>query len=101
MTEEEKELDSGIYRNDKKMTGENKKRKVIIFSTAYLPMVGGAEIAVKEITERLGGDFSTQGGFDFLIVTARLKRSLSRFERVGEVDVFRVGNEGELSAVTS
>ncbi|OGZ02441.1 MAG: hypothetical protein A2430_02095 [Candidatus Liptonbacteria bacterium RIFOXYC1_FULL_36_8] len=91
MTEEEKELDSGIYRNDKKMTGENKKRKVIIFSTAYLPMVGGAEIAVKEITERLGGDFSTQGGFDFLIVTARLKRSLSRFERVGEVDVFRVG----------
>ena len=73
------------------MVGENKKRKVIIFSTAYLPMIGGAEVAVKEITDRLGGDFSTQDGFDFLMVTARIKKSLPKFEKVGVVDVYRVG----------
>lgn len=28
--------------------------KVLIFSTAYLPFVGGAELAIKEITDRLG-----------------------------------------------
>jgi len=27
--------------------------KVLIFSLAYLPFVGGAEIAIKEITDRL------------------------------------------------
>jgi len=27
--------------------------KIAIFSTAYLPFVGGAELAVKEITDRL------------------------------------------------
>ena len=61
------------------------KPTVLIFSTAYLPMVGGAELAIKEITDRLGQDFN------FVLFTARLKRSLSKHECLGAVDVFRFG----------
>ena len=28
-------------------------KKILIFSTAYIPFIGGAEIAIKEIAERL------------------------------------------------
>lgn len=69
-------------------------RKIIIFSTAYLPMQGGAELAVKEITSRLG-DFSTQGGpssgWEFDLICARLQRSLPKTEKIGNVNVYRIG----------
>ncbi len=60
------------------------KKKILIFSTAYLPFVGGAEIAVKEITDRL-----PQYSFD--LITARLSRSLPKKETVDSVCVYRVG----------
>lgn len=60
-------------------------KRVLIFSTAYLPFVGGAELAIKEITERLAG------GYEFDMITARLARRLPRTERVGAVTVHRVG----------
>ncbi len=59
-------------------------KKVLIFSTAYLPMIGGAEIAVKEITDRLGG-------YDFDLITARHSRKFPKFERVGRINVYRAG----------
>jgi glycosyltransferase involved in cell wall biosynthesis len=59
-------------------------RKVLIFSLAYYPqLVGGAEVAIKEITDRLGKDF------EFDMVTLYAGRS--RFERIGNVNVYRVG----------
>ena len=64
--------------------GEGDKKKILIFSTAYLPLVGGAEIAVKEITDRL-----SQYNFD--LITARLKRNLPKEETMGSVRVYRVG----------
>ncbi len=57
---------------------------VLIFSTAYLPFVGGAELAIKEITERI-----TDASFS--LITARFTRSLPKRERVGNVTVYRVG----------
>ncbi|MDO8592360.1 MAG: glycosyltransferase family 4 protein [bacterium] len=57
---------------------------IIIFSTAYLPFWGGAEIAVKELTDRIGG-------CEFDLITARLDRRLPKFERLGRVNVYRVG----------
>jgi len=63
----------------------NNKKKILIFSTAYCPFVGGAEVAVKEITDRLGEDF------EFDMITARLDNSLPRYEKIGNVDVHRVG----------
>ena len=59
-------------------------RKALIFSLAYYPhLVGGAEVAIKEITDRLGHDF------EFDMIT--LYTGQSRCERIGNVNVHRVG----------
>lgn len=59
-------------------------KRILIFSTAYLPFVGGAEIAVKEITDRV-----TE--YEFSLVTARLSHSVPRTEQLGRVRVYRLG----------
>ncbi len=64
---------------------EKKKKKILIFATTYHPFVGGAEVAVKEITDRLGGDF------DFDMVTARLDKKLPEFEKLNNINIYRVG----------
>lgn len=67
---------------------DDKKRKILIFSTAYYPFVGGAEVAIKEITDRLGSEF------DFDLITAKIDKKLPNHEKVGNVDVYRVGGFG-------
>ncbi len=59
-------------------------KKIIIFSTAYFPLVGGAEVAIKEITDRIND-------YDFVMVTAKIQAGLPDHERVGRVDVYRCG----------
>ncbi len=59
-------------------------KKILIFSTAYLPLIGGAEIAVKEITERLEN-------FEFDLICARIKKELPKHEKIGKVNVYRLG----------
>ncbi|MCX6701665.1 MAG: glycosyltransferase family 4 protein [Candidatus Zambryskibacteria bacterium] len=63
------------------------KKKILIFSTAYYPFVGGAEVAVKEITDRLSKDFN----FEFDLITAKLRKDLPNVEKVGSVNVYRLG----------
>lgn len=63
---------------------ENTKKRILIFSTAYFPFIGGAEVAVKEITDRIDD-------IDFDMITARLDRKVKKVERVGNVTVHRVG----------
>ena len=58
--------------------------KVLIFTTAYLPFVGGAELAIREITDRLPE-------VSFTLITARFSRKVPRHERIGNVEVYRVG----------
>ncbi|MBI5147542.1 MAG: GxxExxY protein, partial [Parcubacteria group bacterium] len=58
--------------------------RIAIFSTAYLPLIGGAEIAVKEITDRIPG-------VEFDLFCARLRKELPKTERIGRVNVFRIG----------
>lgn len=62
----------------------DQKQYVLIFSTAYLPYIGGAELAIKEITDRLHD-------LHFILITARMRRDLPHRERMGNVDVCRVG----------
>jgi len=67
---------------------ENSK-KILIFSTSYLPFVGGAEVAIKEITDRIPN-------IEFDLITARLDSKVSKgtfntSERIGNVNVYRVG----------
>lgn len=59
-------------------------RRVAIFTTAYLPLIGGAEIAIAEITKRFSD-------FHFDIYTARLNRKLPAVEQFGHVTVYRLG----------
>lgn len=57
---------------------------VVVFSTAYLPFQGGAEIAIDEITQRAEP-------LRFLILTARASRALPRREARGNVVIERIG----------
>lgn len=57
---------------------------VLIFSTTYFPLVGGAEVAMKEITSRMPD-------VRFELVCAKLKGSLPSTETMGNVTVHRVG----------
>ena len=59
-------------------------KKILIFTTAYWPLIGGAEVAVKEITDRL-----LECEFD--LITARIDKNFLKEERVGRVNVYRVG----------
>ncbi|OGJ00084.1 MAG: hypothetical protein A3C70_03240 [Candidatus Zambryskibacteria bacterium RIFCSPHIGHO2_02_FULL_43_14] len=60
-------------------------KRVLIFSIAYEPFVGGAEVAVKEITNRIFD-------MEFDMVTMRFNKSHPKFEKVGNINVYRVGN---------
>jgi UDP-glucuronate 4-epimerase len=59
-------------------------KKVLIYSVAYFPFVGGAEVAIKEITDRL--DY-----YEFHLVTTRFDKKLPKEEKIGNVTVYRVG----------
>ncbi|MBI5222632.1 MAG: glycosyltransferase family 4 protein [Candidatus Magasanikbacteria bacterium] len=63
---------------------DNIKKRILIFSTAYFPFVGGAEVAVKEITGRI-----TDVGF--VMITSKLDPKLPRVEKVGNIEVHRMG----------
>lgn len=61
------------------------KPRILIFSTAYFPYVGGAEIAIKEITSRLPD-------YEWHLVTPRYDSKLAAEETLGQVRVYRTGN---------
>ena len=68
------------------MNTNSHKKRILIFSLVYYPnFIGGAEVAIKEITDRLGQDF------EFDMVTLHLDSHLPKVERIGSVTVYRVG----------
>ncbi len=66
------------------MNDGTKPKKVLIFSMGYHPFIGGAEIAVKEITDRIPD-------IEFHMVTLRFDSALPRLERIGNVVIHRIG----------
>ena len=60
-------------------------KHILVFSTAYYPFVGGAEVAVKEITNRLSHDF------EFDLITAKFRKDLPKVEKIGAVTIYRLG----------
>ena len=60
-------------------------KTVVVFSWFYLPFIGGAELFVKAVTDRLAGRFR------FVIVTARAERSLPKIEESEHVRILRTG----------
>jgi glycosyltransferase involved in cell wall biosynthesis len=60
-------------------------RRILIFSLVYYPrFIGGAEVAVKEVTDRISGR-----EFEFDMIT--LSKQFSPPERVGNVNMYGVG----------
>lgn len=60
---------------------------MLIFSLAYYPKyVGGAEVAIKEITDRIASD-----DIEFDMITLRFDSTLPKAERIGNVMVYRIG----------
>ncbi|MBI4692190.1 MAG: glycosyltransferase family 4 protein [Candidatus Terrybacteria bacterium] len=65
---------------------ENRK-KILIFSLVYYPNpIGGAEVAIKEITDRIDPK-----DIEFHMVTLRFDSNLPKIEKIGNVGVHRVG----------
>jgi glycosyltransferase involved in cell wall biosynthesis len=65
-------------------------KRILIFAVAYEPFVGGAEIAVKEITTRLKE-------IEFDMVTLNLDGKQKPVEKIGNVTVYRIGGPGKFS----
>lgn len=61
-------------------------KKVLIFSLSYYPHVGGAEVAIKEITDRIAPE-----DIEFHMVTMRFSSADASEEKIGNVRVHRVG----------
>jgi len=61
-------------------------KRVLIIALAYHPFVGGAEIAVKEITDRLD-----PSEYQFDMITLRFDSNLPRLEKLGNITVHRIG----------
>ncbi len=63
------------------------KKRILIFSLAYYPKhIGGAEVAIKEITDRI-----PQAEYEFHVVCNRYDTTLLREEQIGNVFVHRIG----------
>ena len=73
------------------MTQKSILKRVLILITAYLPQVGGSELAIKNITDRLPG-------ISFDLITSRPSKKLPEYERMGSVNVYRVGGSLGLSS---
>lgn len=72
-------------------------KRILIFSLAYYPdVVSGAEVALKEITDRISTD-----DIAFDMVTLRYNSSLPRFERLGNVNVYRIGYTRKNPTITA
>ena len=64
------------------------KPKILIFTLAWKPLLGGAEIAVQEIAKRLTGDFQ------FDLITYKFDKAWSETQVLDGVNVYRVKGFG-------
>jgi glycosyltransferase involved in cell wall biosynthesis len=68
-------------------------KRALIFSFVYYPrFIGGAEIAVKEITDRIHQDT-----VEFEMITLRVDSDLPKVEKIGNILVHRIGIPGFLA----
>lgn len=67
------------------MISPNHMKKILVFSLAYYPYIGGAEVAIKEITDRISD-------IEFHMITMRFSRADLKKEKIGNVFVHRVGS---------
>ena len=73
-------------RSNEEMRQIRKSCNILIFSIAYIPFVGGAELAVKEITDRISADLS------FDMITLRFNKNWPKFEKIGNINIYRISS---------
>ena len=62
-------------------------KRILLFSLAYYPKyIGGAEVAIKEITDRILPE-----DIVFDMITCRFDSTLPEFERIGNINIYRIG----------
>lgn len=62
-------------------------KRVLIFSLNYYPnFIGGAEVAIKEITDRISPQ-----EIEFHMVTLRFDSMLPKIEKIGNITIHRIG----------
>jgi glycosyltransferase involved in cell wall biosynthesis len=62
-------------------------KRILIFSLNYYPrFIGGAEVAIKEITDRIPSE-----EIEFHLLTLRFDSALPKTERIGNILVHRIG----------
>lgn len=81
-------MEKHLQDDTKKNTEEQplQRKKVLIFSLTYHPFIGGAEVAVREITDRI-----PHGEIEFHMITVAFDQRLPRVEQVGNILVYRIG----------
>lgn len=65
------------------------KAKVLIFSVTYFPFIGGAEVALAEITKRIKD-------VQFDLITAKISKNLLDIELVDNLTIRRVGSGSKI-----
>ncbi len=70
-------------------------KRVLNFSLNYYPLVGGAEVAIKEITDRISPE-----EIEFHMVTLRVDSNLPRVEKIGNVLVHRIGFSAKAPSIS-
>ncbi|MBI4090993.1 MAG: glycosyltransferase family 4 protein [Candidatus Komeilibacteria bacterium] len=70
-------------------------KRILIFSLTYFPFVGGAEVAIKEIIERIDLE-----KYSFDLITLRFDRALPRTEQRGNLTIHRIGFTAEHPSMT-
>lgn len=69
-------------------------RRILIFCSVYYPrFVGGAEVAVKEITDRI-----PPAEIEFDMITLRMDSALPKAERIGNISIHRIGWTGKMKS---
>jgi glycosyltransferase involved in cell wall biosynthesis len=62
-------------------------KRVLIYSLHYYPnFIGGAEVAIKEITDRIDSK-----DFQFDLICLKMDDTEKSFEKIGNVNVYRIG----------
>src|SRR3989344_7345266 len=64
-------------------------KRILVFSLAYHPMVGGAEVAVKEITDRISD-------IEFDMITMRFDNTHLEKEKIGNCTIYRISTSKNL-----
>ena len=78
-------LKKGLFKTIEYLRRQLKdKDRVLILSTSYSPIEGPAERMVRKVTDRLNL-------WEFDLITAKLDKKLSSFEKVNRVNVYRLG----------